>query len=86
MPYLKKPANKETICEMNGNEERDSLNKSILPNWAGNADLPKDQNHIPVPKTKKSQATRFWNMDRPVHKESQYRESLVEGSGNEAFH
>lgn len=31
---IKKPANEETLCEMDRNEG-DSLNTSILPNWAG---------------------------------------------------
>lgn len=53
MLRLKKPANKETLREMDRNEERDSLNTSILPNWAGATDLPKDQSHIPLPQRPK---------------------------------
>lgn len=85
MLRIKKPANKETLCETDRNEERDSLNTSILPNWAGATDLLKDQSHIPLPqRPKKKPSYKF--LKQAVHKKSQYRESLVEGSGTEAFY
>ena len=65
-------------------------NTSILPNWAGATDLPKDQSHIPLPqrpkKKKKKTRPRYKLLKQAVHKESQYRESLIEGSGTKAVY
>lgn len=64
MLSLKEPDNKEAVFEIKErNEERDAVNSSILPNWAG---APKASPKIRAMcfRAPKSQATSFFNKDR----------------------